>query len=221
MERDELHDLITVLKEEFESGGIVIHSLETFRALREVRIDGDGKVDSSSVSSSVRALALAVAARRYERELDRVTLRDVQQSYFDLLDRFFGHPFAEMRKHRLDPQAVAINLVANEKVVAAFAEESHEFAAEIRDFWGHYGPVVESRLRSLHSLKAVFGGDIFPSYTANIACSVGLYADTVVLPDPLHKLVTFVGYMEPKELLRYWPSMRSTLWHTESLRWQT
>jgi hypothetical protein len=33
--------------------------------------------------------------------------------------------------------------------------------------------------------KAVSGGDLFPSYTANIASATALYIDTIVLSDPL------------------------------------
>jgi hypothetical protein len=52
------------------------------------------------------------------------------------------------------------------------------------------------------SLKVIFGGDLFPSYTDNIACSVGLYTDTIVLPDPLHRLTKLRSIMASRELFR-------------------
>ncbi|WP_281017844.1 MULTISPECIES: hypothetical protein [unclassified Minwuia] len=39
-------------------------------------------------------------------------------------------------------------------------------------------------VQELTGVKAVFGGDLFPSYQRNIASSTGLYVDTIVLSDP-------------------------------------
>lgn len=191
-----------LFKEEFEAGRVKINSSETLKGLADVRFGDDGKVIPSTVSSSVRASALAIAAMRAHREMKQISLLEVQSKYFELLDHFFGHPFAEMKRHGVSPQALASDMADKENIVNAFAGDLQEFAATIKEFWEYYAPVVQAHLEDLPSLKAVFGGDIFPSYTANIACSVGLYTDTVVLPDPLHKLITFAGIMQPRELFR-------------------
>ena len=123
--------------------------------------------------------------------------------YFDILDRFFEKPFAEMQKHGLNPVDVANDLASNEKFVKAFESDADEFVSLIREFWHDYGPVVSAHLRRLEALKSVFGGDMFPSYVTNIACSVGLYVDTIVLPDPLMSLADFVGKMRAEKLLYF------------------
>jgi hypothetical protein len=107
MDRDELTDLMVLLQEEVKAGRLEIRSPDTLRAFAAVRFDHEGKVDPSTVSSYVRAAALAAAAGRTRRIREQTSLREVQQRYFDLLDHFFGGPFSEMRRHRLDPQTVA------------------------------------------------------------------------------------------------------------------
>jgi len=93
-------------------------------------------------------------------------------------------------------------MVSQDSVVRAFQTDLEEFTSGIHDFWNDYGRVVDLHLADLKCLKSIFGGDIFPSYVANIACSVGLYMDTVVLPDPLLRILSLAKVMPPKEALR-------------------
>jgi hypothetical protein len=202
MEREELHELLLLLKQQFEAGKITIRSAETIEELSRVRFAEDGRIDVQSVGSRVRALALAVAAAETHRAMKRIPTLEVNSQYFDILEPLFGKPFAEMKRHGLNPQIVAEDMASRDNLVNAFTSDLESLAQGLTEFWDYYGPVVQAHLQELQSLKVVFGGDIFPSYTANIACSVGLYADTVILPDPLHKLITFAGVMAPKELFR-------------------
>lgn len=202
MEREELDQLMKLFKEEISANRIKIHSEQVLSDLSKVRLASDGKVDPSTVSSSVRAMALAIAASRAQREMRKISLAEVQAQYFEILDRFFGEPFSEMKRHGLDPQIVAADLASRHSIVKAFVDDIEEFAEGIKEFWDLYGPVVELHLKEMPSMKAVFGGDIFPSYVSNIACSVGLYTDTIVLPDPLQRIITFRGISNQKELVR-------------------
>jgi hypothetical protein len=197
MDRDELHDLITILKEEFEAGRIKVNSADTIEDMMRVRFAPDGKIDPSTVSGSVRALALATAGVRYERAIRKIPLQEVQEQYFASLGEFFGAAFDQMKSHGASPQEIANAIAKSDKAVTAFTSGLGEFAAGLQEFWDHYGPVVGAHLSDMRSLKVVFGGDFFPSYTANIACSVGLYTDTIVLPDPLHRITLFHGTMPP------------------------
>lgn len=107
-----------------------------------------------------------------------------------------------MQKARANPQEFANVIANNDKALNSFTEAIDEFAAGLDEFWDHYGSVVETHLKDMSSLKVIFGGDLFPSYTENIACSVGLYTDTIVLPDPLHRLTKLRSIMVPRELFR-------------------
>ena len=202
MDRDELHERVMILKEEIEAGRFHIRKgLEAAESLKKVRFAADGKIDPSTVDGAVRAMAMAADYSRFRREVKKTPLKDSQTEYFELLETFFGRPFAEMRKHKLTPPQVAANLVSEPKIVNAFAAEANEFVSAINQFWQYHGPIVEAHLQDMNGLKSVFGGDIFPSYVRNIATSVGLYVDTLVLPDPLLRMASFVGAMKTDELL--------------------
>lgn len=80
MDRDELHDLITLLKQEFEAGRVTIRSAHTLEDMKHIRFASDGKIDPSTVSASVRALALAVTGATHERAIRNIPLREVQEA---------------------------------------------------------------------------------------------------------------------------------------------
>jgi hypothetical protein len=203
MERDELHELVLFLKEEIEAGRAKPVDEYTIAALSRVRLADDGKVDARTVDGSVRAFALAIAGAKALREMKKMPLRDVQSKYFDILELSFGNLFSQMTQYGISPQMMADYVASKDELVNAFRADLPDFASGIREFWETFGPVVETHLQDLDCMKSVFGGDIFPSYTSNIACSVGLYMDTIVLPDPLLRLLTLESMMKPNELFRY------------------
>ena len=82
MDRDELHDLISLLKRDFEAGRIKVNSPETIKDLMRVRLEPDGKVDPATVTGSVRALVLAVAAGRHDQQIRSIPLKEVHELYF-------------------------------------------------------------------------------------------------------------------------------------------
>ncbi len=203
MEQEELHELISLLREDIVAGRLKVNSTVDLDSLSRVRLAPNGLVDPATVDSAVRALARVAAMGRARRKLRTTSLRDVQSRYFDILEKFFGEPYAEMRRHKLDPHRLSKALAADHEILSAFRADAEEFAGAMREFWAEFGPVVEVHLQDLRSLKSVFGGDIFPSYTSNIACSVGLYMDSIIVPDPLLKLADFVGRMDPQDLLYF------------------
>ncbi len=200
MEPDELHEMVLFLKEELTAGRIKVSSKFTVDALARVRYESNGRVDPNTVDGSVRTLALAARGAKYHREVRERPLRDVQSRYFDILDGSFGEIFNEAKRKSATPQNVAEAISSNESALSAFNAGLSDFAAGLTEFWEIHGPIVEAHLSDLKSLKSVFGGDVFPSYTSNIACSVGLYMDTVVLPDPLSRLLTMRAGIAPKQL---------------------
>ena len=104
----------------------------------------------------------------------KIPLHDVQAEYFGILDEFFKSAFSEMKARGVITMGpVAEHLSSQDNILSAFQSEVGEFASGMFEFWGHYGPVVELHLKDLKCLKSVFGGDVFPSYSANIACSIG------------------------------------------------
>jgi len=170
---------------------------QVLAALDDVRFGPDGKIDPGSVDGSVKAAAYAAAAATARRAMKQISLRDVQARYFDILDQFFGKTFSDMKKYGMTPAQVGRKFASDENFVRAFETDLQNFSSGVREFWDYYAPVVETHLEDLRCLKSVFGGDVFPSHRANIACSVGLYVDTLILPDPLLRLLTFAEFTEP------------------------
>jgi hypothetical protein len=202
MESDEIHHMVVFLNEELRAGRIKISSKFTADALARVRFGSDGKVDPQTVDGSVRALGRAVLGARVDSALRETSLLDVQSRYFDILDENFGAIYSEVKRYGASFQKVAAKFASDAAAVAAFAWRVEEFTNFLTEFWEYHGPIVEAHLNDLHSLKSVFGGDLFPRYDSNIAYSVGLYMDTVVLPDPLSRILQMRSAIAPKELFR-------------------
>ena len=203
MDRDELHRRVTLLMEEFEAGRLKIaRGLRLVESLKKVRYSPDGKVDPDSVDSDVRAAAGLVVELREREELKAIPLGDIQSAYFEFLDRLFGKPFSEMKSRGLSPPDIAAVIASSDSTVDAFDLDAEDLVASIREFWETYGPAVYAHVEDLDCLKSGYAGDIFPSYTSNIACGVGLYMDTIILPDPILKVAgAFSGRMRPKRVL--------------------
>ncbi|MEX0300546.1 MAG: hypothetical protein AB3N28_15840, partial [Kordiimonas sp.] len=59
------------------------------------------------------------------------------------------------------------------------------FLNVIEQFWEHLGEIAQIHVEDLHgNIKGVFGGDLFPANDENIASKCGIFADTIILPDP-------------------------------------
>jgi hypothetical protein len=208
MEREELHRRIMTLRQLFEEGrihfGPDVRIEQIADSLTAIRLAPDGKVDSETVDGIARSMANTVTTLRWQNDLRQIPLHDVQVAYFGLLEGIFGDTYREMRKRDLTPQQVAWGFSQDEEVVATFLADADELTSEIAGFWEAYAPVVLLHIQELDCLKSVFGGDIFPSYTANIACSAGLYVDTVILPDPLFKALHMLRRsMKPKHAFHF------------------
>ncbi|SEC40237.1 hypothetical protein [Paenibacillus sp. GP183] len=204
MEQERLNSLMATLQEQFESGKLHINSKETLESMLKVRYKPDGvNVEPTSVDSNVRALALGVLLTKQNEHYLSIPLKESQEEYFKVLDLFFEVPFKEMQKKGGNPHLIAISMSQKPSMVKAFIEDFVHLEQGLREFWDYYAPVVNAHIRHLKGIKSVYGGDIFPSYTQNIAHNVGLYVDTIILPDPLLRTSTFFNKMPPEKALYY------------------
>jgi hypothetical protein len=147
MNRDELHELVMLLKSDLASGQIRVSESSSLRAsLDAVLLAEDGKVIPESVNGVVRAAALAAARAQQCREMRKIPLREVQAQYFEILDQFFSEPFSEMKKHGVSPAQVAEHLSSQENIVSAFRTDLPEFVSGMNEFWEYFGPVVDLHL---------------------------------------------------------------------------
>ena len=88
-------------------------------------------------------------------------------------------------------------MAASDQTVEWWKKTAPEIEAKITDFWKINAEVVRAHLGELRGSKAIFGGDVFPSYLSNVASSVGLYMDTIVLPDPAFRVAAKFGGIRP------------------------
>lgn len=93
-----------------------------------------------------------------------------------------------MLKRGAHPTDAARVVASDPNEVKGLSAKNDEFFAQMREFWDDFGPVVEAHSRASRSLRGVFGGDIFPAEYGDLAAGVGLYLDTLVLPDPILKI---------------------------------
>ncbi len=130
-------------------------------------------------------MALA-AAELYQRENTKnsVSLQDISNIYFEFIEKQFGSLAEDATDKGLNPHQAAIAISKTTEAVENFAENLPDFLNALEDFWSSVGEATSFHIQDLEGLKAVYGGDLFPSHEMNIASSVGLYSDTIVLTDP-------------------------------------
>jgi hypothetical protein len=178
---------LEILKKEIEAGKVQINSgLGVVESLKAVRYGPDGAIDLSTVDGLVRSLALAAEYMHDRNEAkEEFPLAEIQSTYFEFIERNFGEFFTEMKRRRLSPHDVGRALSESENSRKELASQILEFLTLIKDFWNVAGAPAHFHLEDMNeSLKAVFGGDLFPSHNESIASKCGVYADTIILPDP-------------------------------------
>jgi hypothetical protein len=207
MDEDSLDNAIKKLKEELQNHRILIDNSELENSinnsLKKINYDSEGKVIPSSVDSRVRALAIMIAGRKQCEKLLSIPLKESQENYFKLLEMYFSKLFEEMRKYNVYPSQVASDMASRKNIVEAFKLDSKAFFEEIKKFWEYYSPIINAHISNLKGLKTSFGGDLFPSESHNIVHTVGLYADTIILPDPLLRVFGLFGFLSHEKVVYY------------------
>lgn len=178
---------LKILQEQFKAGKVkIMEGLDVVNSLEAVRLREDGEVDLTTVDGLVRSMALAVTAMHDREELkNEMTLSEIQTTYFSFIYTQFNEYYEEMVKHRLTPHAVSVGLTRNKDFVDDINKNIDEFLNVIYQFWESVGEIAHIHMEDMHgNIKGVFGGDLFPSHNENIASKCGIYADTIILPDP-------------------------------------
>ncbi|MBO9124827.1 MULTISPECIES: hypothetical protein [unclassified Rhizobium] len=179
---------LEVLKAKLEAGEVHISSdiadgIE--QSLKAVRSLPDGQIDLDTVDGRVRSMALA-AAHVHNREQDKksISLIDVSRTYFDFVELNCGDLARQAKEHGLNAHQFAMALSRDVEAVTGINKQLPQFLEVLENFWRDAADAVHYHVQDLQGTKAVYGGDLFPSYEQNLASSVGLYTDTIVLSDP-------------------------------------
>ena len=193
---------LEILKEEMQAGRVMFAAhlaKETERSLLAVQYGRDGRIDLNTVDARTRALALAIVGVRDRREIKRqVSLADIQRAYFELVTQHFGE-IADLAVERgLNPGRAARAAASDQNIVAQMSETIPRFMEVLSEFWDNLGEPAHVHLEDARYLKAVFGGDLFPSAYQNIGSTCGIYIDTIVLPDPFLRSAALFDVWSPE-----------------------
>lgn len=203
MEREELHRRVNLLQEKLKEGKIKFapHLVDGFwESMKRVRILPDGMVDPDTVDGRIRSLCLAIAYENDRQEWkDTVSLREIQEGYFQRADYAFGQLFEMMTKANADPYKFAAWFASDENRVIQTLPVIDEFYEEIMDFWENISEPTWIHLEDTFDSKAIFTGELFPDGSSNVASSTGLYFDTTILPDPFLRILPMVQFMGGEE----------------------
>lgn len=203
-DREELNARMMLLKDYIETGKLqFIKDKEVIESLKKVRYSSDGKVNPNTVDSLVRSLAKTVSWMKYEEDLRKIPLKQIQEEYFHILELYFEHPYQEMLKHNVSPHVIAMEMSEKPSLVKALSLDAENFKNGILEFWQTFGDAVRVHIQDLKGLKTIYGGDIFPSYRKNTLSSAGLYVDTTILPDPMLRVASFMKYVTPEKAAYY------------------
>lgn len=192
------------LIEEVKKGTVTFaEGMNVLDAFQNIKYDKNGKVIPESVDPMINSLANTVQMHESHKILKSVSLKFIQEEYFRFLELFFSEPYNEMIKHGLAPYMIAEDISKNEKLVHTFYSEISEFEKKLNSFWDKGGPVIEAHMLDMKGLKTVYGGSLFPDYEKNLISRAGLYFDTIVLPDPLLKILPMFHHMPPNKAMYF------------------
>ena len=208
-EAQDLTDRVFLLRDYLQKGRIKIseHLWDGFvRSMERIRLDKDGLVVPETVDGRIRALTTGLRYFKYRDESkDSISLYDIQDRYFQILENNFGHIRKQMIAAGADANVAGHVMSKDCEFVEHFTKNIGHFISDIQEFWRVVGDAARFHIEDIQGLKAVFGGDIFPTYTQNIASSAAIYVDTIILPCPILHSAPLVKMWKP-ENSRYWES---------------
>lgn len=206
-ERIEWDRRIKILRDQINTGKFHVAS-HIAGGLKEsllgVKMGPDGLVDMSTLDSRIRATALGVAFMHDREEMKRaISLREIQEIYFDLIDLNFGDLHKVMVEKNLTPDQLASQASKFSKYVEAVYPKIPEFLEILKQFWEDAMEPAQAHIEDLQKIKAVFGGDMFPSPRENIVSKCGIYTDVTILCDPFLKTETLLHKFSKERSVEY------------------
>ncbi|MCA3082627.1 MAG: hypothetical protein ING36_05500 [Burkholderiales bacterium] len=205
MDREETTRRLELLLKRIRDGKFHVapHLRDGFEmSLRRIRTAPDGLVDETTVDGRIRSTLLLIAYQADREEWkDLVSLKQIQEAYFDRLHKVFGQPYQMMLEAKVDPYHFAKRFASKKGRVAEAIEIFDDFVLGTIEFWENISDPTWIHLEDSFDSKAVFTGEIFPDGRSNVVSSTGIYFDTTVLPDPFLKIAPLLSHMDEQDRL--------------------
>jgi hypothetical protein len=203
MDRAETTRRLELLRKRIQDGKFHVapHLREGFEtSLLKIRTSADGLVDEATVDGRIRSTLLLIAYHADREEWkDLVSLKQIQEAYFERLQKVFGQPFEMMIDAKVDPYRFAEWIASDQERVKETIEVADDFVSGTFEFWENISDPTWIHLEDSFDTKAVFTGEIFPDGRSNVVSSTGIYFDTTILPDPFLKMAPILEHMGEKD----------------------
>jgi hypothetical protein len=131
-------------------------------------------------------------------QMDRI--REIQLGYILIVEKYFLSPYNESLKHGVSVSEIAWDMINNPRIKKITEDKIKEtFLQEIKEYWDKHEVELRKNVRNLTGSKLYFGGDIAPE-NPNVVNRLGLYSDTIIIPDPISKMgQLFKGHLINQE----------------------
>lgn len=113
--------------------------------------------------------------------------RQLHEQYFALLGPPFQHLASEVRRTGISTDELVADVMSRPGLQDVVGAEAKRLSGALGEFWVRARDPYLRAVRELPGLRATFGGDIGPQPIEKFFEHTGLYYDTIVLPDPLHR----------------------------------
>jgi hypothetical protein len=202
---------VLILKEYLEKGDKKINIVNKEDAVnfeesfRKIRFDSKGEPILDTVDGRIRSLALVIEQVDHRDKMkSAISLQQIQEEYFNRIEGNFNHFYKIMLENNVSPHQVANVIAYGEQSIDNLDEVINPILKDLEEFWEL---VAESGYLHLEddydSIKAVFGGDLFPSNEENIASKCGIYTDTIILPCPFIRSRHMFDVWDKKQRVYY------------------
>jgi hypothetical protein len=180
---------------------VASHLRESFEtSVKRIRNSADGLVDETTIDGRIRSTLLLIAHHADREEWkDLVSLKQIQEAYFERLQKMFGQPFEMMINAKVDPYHFAEWFASDPVRLKETIEVVDEFVSGTFEFWENISDPTWIHLEDSIDTKAVFTGEIFPDGRSNVVSSTGIYFDTTILPDPFLKMAPVLKHMDDQD----------------------
>lgn len=163
----------------------------------KARFDENGKPDLSTIDGRIRSLALMAEHFDHRNKMkEAISLYEIQRRYFSIIEGNFDRFYKPMVEQNLTPHQVANHIAYGSSDIDYLDDAIEPLLNDFKEFWEALSEATYIHLEDEYkSIKAVFGGDLFPQNNENIASKCGIYTDTIILPCP---------FIRAKNLFKAW-----------------